>query len=179
MVDIHQEGCSLRTAPRRDIWHTWIGALMAHQETEQPVLGRWLRRTACLGQCAHKHLVAWAAWTWEGHKTQGLLWTVPWRECWSLSSVDLESTHHCELGQTQCGPYTEGTPQTCQWYLFPVFLPPHNTTEQVNLSKWLPSPPCVRVEVRHQTDLQTEEAKINKEERTALEVTDGAVLRPL
>ena len=29
--------------------------------------------------------------------------------------------------------------------------------------------PCVRAEIRHQRDLQTEEAKINKEEGTALE----------
>ena len=34
----------------------------------------------------------------------------PCRESWSLSSVDPESTHHRELGQTQCGPYTVSTP---------------------------------------------------------------------
>ena len=52
-----------------------------------------------------------------------------------------------------------------------VFLPPHSTIEQVSLNKLSPSPSCVRLEVRYGTDLQTEEAKINKEEGMALEVT--------
>ena len=50
-------------------------------------------------------------------------------------------------------------------------IPPHNTTEQVSLNKWPPLPSCVRAEIRHWGDLRTEEAKINKEEGTALEVT--------
>ena len=66
----------------------------------------------------------------------------PCRATWSLSSVDQESTYSCELGQTQCGPYTKVTPHTYQWYLFMVFLPPHNTSEQVSLNKSSPSPPC-------------------------------------
>ena len=45
------------------------------------------------------------------------------------------------------------------------------TTEQVSLNKWSPSPPFVRTEIRYGRDLQTEEAKINKEEGTSLEVT--------
>jgi len=53
-----------------------------------------------------------------------------------------------------------------------VFLPPHNTTEQVSLNKWPPSPASVRAAIRNGRDLQTEEAKINKEGGTALEVTD-------
>ena len=97
----------------------------------------------------------------------------PCRETWSLSSVDWESTHHSEPGQTQCGPYTVRTPYTCQWYLFAVFLHFHSTTEQVSLNKWPPLPLCVRAEIRHWSDLQTEEAKINKEEGTALKVTDA------
>ena len=55
------------------------------------------------------------------------------RAPWSLSSVDLGSTHFHELVQTQCGPHTASTPHTCQQYLFTAFLPPHNTTEQVSL----------------------------------------------
>ena len=85
---------------------------------------------------------AWAVWTQEIHTALAVaicLW------------------------QTQCGPSTMRTPHACQWYLFTVFLPPHNTTEQVSLNKWPPLPPCVRAEIRHQKDLQTEEAKINKE----------------
>ena len=70
--------------------------------------------------------------------------------------------------------YTASTPHTDQRYLFPVFLPPHNTTEQVNLNKWPPLPPCVRVEIRHGSDLQTEETKINKEEGTTLKVPGAA-----
>ena len=39
------------------------------------------------------------------------------------SRVDLGSTHHLELGQTQCGPYTASTPHTSQWY-FVCSVPP-------------------------------------------------------
>ena len=63
--------------------------------------------------------------------------------------------------------------------LFAVFLPPHSTTEKVSLNKWPPGPPCVRVEIRHWRDLQTEEAKINKEEGTALEVTGATDKNPV
>ena len=76
-------------------------------------------------------------------------------------------TRH-EQGQTQCGRDTEST-HPC--YLFAVFLPPHSTTEQVSLKKCPPLPPCVRVEIRHWRDQQTEEAKT---EGTALEGT-GAI----
>jgi len=93
----------------------------------------------------------------------------PYRATWSLRSIDRESTHTVS-SKPKCGPYTVSTPHTCQWYLFAVFLPPHNTTEQMSLYKWPPSPPCVRAEIRHWRDFQTEEAKINKE-GTALEVT--------
>ena len=83
---------------------------------------------------------------------------------------------HRERGQTQCGQDTASTPHTCQCYLFAVFLPPHCTIEQVSLKNCPPPPPCVRVEIRHWRDQQTEEAKT---EGTALEVTDGEVLRLL
>ena len=55
--------------------------------------------------------------------------------------------------------------------LFAASLPPHSMTEQVSLKKCPPPPPCVRVEIRHWRDQQTEEAKT---EGTALEVT-GAI----
>ena len=126
------------------------------------------------GECVlAKHLVAWAAQTWEGHKTQAqlslCLCGVP--ENLNLSSLDLGNAcnpgpaldsslasnlepqqcrpgkHTChEQGQTQCGPDTASTPHTCH-YLFAELFPPHSTTEQVSLNKWPPLPPCVRVEL--------------------------------
>ena len=80
---------------------------------------------------------------------QGPLGTVPLQSTVSLSSVDPGNAHCFGLWQTQGGPSTMRTPHACQWYLFTVFLPPHNTTEQVSLNKWPPLPPCVRVEIRH------------------------------
>ena len=123
----------------------------------------------------------WDAYTWEVHAMQSPLWTVPCRAPWSLSSVVwvYSVVKQCRPGQHT--PLWAGTnpvwsihcehSTTRQRYLFAVFLPPYNTTEQVSLNKWLPSPPCDRAEIRHWRDLQTEEAKINKEEGTALEVT--------
>ena len=55
-----------------------------------------------------------------------------------------------------------GTPHTHQLYLFAVFLPPQSTTEQVSLNMGPPSPPCVRAEISHWRDLQTEESKIHR-----------------
>ena len=89
---------------------------------------------------------------------------------WSLNSVDPGSTCHLDLGKPSVA-HTLSTPHTCQWHLFAAFLPPHNTTEQVSLMKWPPSPRYVGAEMRHWRDLQTEEAKINKEEGPSVEVT--------
>ena len=74
------------------------------------------------------------------------------------------------MGKTQCG---SGTESTCLCYLFAASLPPHSATEQVSLKKKSVHhhPPCVRAEIRHGRDQQTEEAKT---EGTALEVT-GAI----
>ena len=94
----------------------------------------------------------------------------PCRPPWSLSSVDPGSTCHLGLWQTQCGPSTVSNPHTYEQYLFAVSLPPYKTPEQVSLSKWPPSPPCVRAEIKTLKRL-AEEAKINKEGGTALEVT--------
>ena len=158
------------------------------QETQG--LGPGGDKTHCPpGESALTKLVTGAARTWERHKMQAqpslCLCGVP--ENLNLSGLDLGSarnpgptsdscrqsnlepeqcrlgkhTHH-ERGQTQCGPHTVSTPHTHQWYLFAVFLPPHSTTEQVSLNKWPPLPPCVRAEIRHWRDLQTEEAKINR-----------------
>ena len=104
-----------------------------------------------------KHLVTWAAWTWEGHKTQAQpslhLWGLP--EYLNLSGLDLGSAYNpwpasdsslqsnlepkqCwqekhtrhEQGQTQCG---SDTVSTHQCYLLAASLPPHSTTEQASL----------------------------------------------
>ena len=56
-----------------------------------------------------------------------------------------------------------------------MFLPPHRPTEQVSLNKWPLSPPCARAEISHWRDLQTEEAKINKEEDTVLEEVQAGI----
>ena len=127
--------------------HNPSGSLPLHstREPEQLRPGKCTKCRAHLGQCPCK---------------------APWR----LSGAEPGSTRCLGLRQTKCGPSTASTPHTCQCYLSAVPLPPHKTTEQVNLNKWTLSPPCVRAEIRHQRALQTEEAKINKGGRHALEV---------
>ena len=153
-------------------------------------LGRWLRLTAHLGQCAHQAPGplscsdlgrAQNAQTTEYvplrstreterlrpgkcMKCRACFGQYHCRETLGLSSIDPGSTHCLELGQTQCDPYTVSTPHTSQQYSFAVSLPPHNTTEQVSLNKWPPLAPCVRAKIRHWRDLQTEEDKIKKRE---------------
>ena len=166
--------------PRRDTRHTWEGTPVVHPEKWMAGMWEAIRRTAHLGVTAlTKHLVTWAAQTWEGHKTQAQpslrLWGV--LKNLNLSSLDLESVHNpgptsdssrqsnleaekCrpwkhtrgEQGKTQWGWNTASTPHTRQWYLFAVLLPPHSTTEQVSLNKWPPSPPCDRAEIKHWRD---------------------------
>ena len=174
------------------LWqHTW--------ETKLPGPGRWLRCRAHLGQCTPQTpgclSFSGLGRAKKAHPTKSVplrsmqepepeqlrpgkcmkhrvhFGQYPYRATWSLSSTDPESTRHRELEQTHCGPYTASTPHTHQWSLFAVFLPPHNTTKQVSLTKWPTLPTCVRVEIKHWRDLETEEAKINKEEGPALEVT--------
>ena len=149
------------------------------------------------GWCTHQapgHLSCW-----EGNKTHVQpslhLCSVP--QNLNLSNLDLgsagnagpilDSTLQSNLQPEQCRPrkhtppwasenpvwsihYEHSLPHTCLPYLFAVFLPPHDTTEQASLNKWPPLQLYVRVEIRHWRDLQTEKAKINKEEGTALGV---------
>ena len=124
---------------------------------------------------------------WDGHKTKAQpslrLCGVP--ENLKLSGLDLGSAcnlgpasdssrqsglepeqcrpgkHAPWVGQTQCGPGTASAPHTRQWRLF-AELPPRSTTDLVSLKEWPPPPPCVRAEIRHWRDQQTEEAKINR-----------------
>ena len=80
-------------------------------------------------------------WLREVHETQGPLGTVPLQS--TLEPEQSRPVKHMLLwvvANPVC-PYTVSTPHTCQWYFFAVFLPPHNTTEQVSLNKWPPSSP--------------------------------------
>ena len=152
------------------------------QKTKQQRWGRWYVAATALA----KHLVTWDAQTWEGHKMQAQpsLCLCGVHEYLNLSSLDLRSEYspgpasessqksnlepkQCrqgkhtrrEWGQTQC---SRDTASTLQCYLFAASLSPHSTTEQVSLKKCLPPPPCVRAEIRHWRDQQTEEAKTNR-----------------
>ena len=172
------------------------------QETEQP--GRCIRCTAHLLSAPTMHPVIWVAWTWEGHKMHSPSGSVPlqstwepeklrpgkctkcrahlaqcpYRAPWTVSSVDLGSTHYLGLWQNQHCPYTATLPTHASGYLFAVSLPLHSTTEQVSLNKCSPSPPHVRAEIRHWRDLHAEEAKISKEKGITLEVTDATDWNP-
>ena len=94
----------------------------------------------------------------------------PCRVTWSLSSVDQESTHAVSRANPVWPRHCAHSPHTP--VIFACSVPPslqHNWTSE---PKWMTTlPPCVKVAVRYWRGLQTEEAKINKEERTALEVT--------
>ena len=172
--------------PRRDTQHTWESAPVVHPENRAAGRGEAISHSLHLEATAlTKHLVTWAAWSWKEHKIQAQpslhLCGVP--ENLNLSGLDLGSAYnsgpasdssrqsnlepkqcslgkhkHHKRGQTQCG---RDTVSTHQWYSFAVFLPPHSTSEQVSLKKW-PLPPCVRAEIRHWRDQQTEEAKTNR-----------------
>ena len=141
-----------------------------------------------------KHLITWAARTWERHKTQARpslhLWGLP--ECLNLSGLDLggacspepasdgswwsnlepeqsgQGGHACcEWGQAQCGWDTASTRQCC---LQRPSLPQREWTSEPQKSVHC-CPPCVGADIRHRRDQQTEEAKT---EGTTLEVT-GAI----
>ena len=184
--------------PRRDTWHTWEGAPVVHPGnwaagmgeaiSQSPQLGQlrspstWLpellrpgKDTKCMPNqvCAlveYPRSWIWAAQTWEVHEIQGPLWIVPLQS--NLEPEQCRPGKHMlpwASANTGWSIYCE-YPPTHQWYLFAVFLP-LNTTEHVSLNKWPPSPPFVKAEIRHWRDLQTEEAKINKEEGTTLALT--------
>ena len=176
--------------PRRDTRHTWEKRAHSHPENQVAGTQEVIRRTPHLGETVlATHLVTWTARTWEGHKTQAQpsLCHCGVPKNLNLSGLDLGSAPspglttdsslaeqprawkcrpwkhtRSERGQTQCGWDTASTPHTCQWHLFAGFFPLHSRTEQVSINKWPPPPPCVRAEIRHWRDQQTEEAKINR-----------------
>ena len=130
----------------------WEGVSVVHPENRVAGMQEVISHSVLT-----KHLITWAAYTWEGHKMQAQLslhlWGLP--ECQNLSGLDLggacspglasdgsrqsnlepeqcgKGGHTChEHGQAQCG---WDTANTCQCYLFAASLPPHRATEQVSL----------------------------------------------
>ena len=93
----------------RDTRHTWDSVLATSQETERPGLGRWLRHTIHLGQCAHQ---APGRLSWEGHETHSPPSLCPWGapEKLNLSTVDPGSAQNT-------GPAWDSTPaeQPATW----------------------------------------------------------------
>ena len=101
MVDIHREGRSQRSATRRDTRHTWEGAPVVHTENQAAGKGEAIRHTPHLGGTVlTKHLVSWAARTWERQKTQAqpslCLYGVPK----NLNLRDLDLGSACTPGPT-------------------------------------------------------------------------------
>ena len=125
--------------PRGDTRHTWDSTSAVHPGNQAAGTGEVIRHIASPGESAlTKHLVTWAAWTWEGHKTQAhpslRLCGVPeepepeWlrpgkgtqprpalescRATWSLSSVDWESTHAVSGANPVWPRHCEHSPRT-------------------------------------------------------------------
>ena len=146
--------------PGRDTRHTWEDSLIVHPENWAAGTGEAISCSLQLeATMLAKHLVTWAARTWDEHKTQaqprlclcgvsenlnlsGLdLWSAcnpgpasdsSWQNNLEPEQCRLGKHTHCERGQPQCGWITVSTRQ---WYLFEVFLPPHSTTEQARPKK--------------------------------------------
>ena len=92
MVDICQEGRSLRLAPPEETHSTPEEVLLqCTQETKWPRWGRQLRHMIHLGQCTCQTPIAWAAQTWEGHKTHTQPGLCPCRVSKNMSGLDLGS----------------------------------------------------------------------------------------
>ena len=124
---------------RRDTQHTGDGRTCCYPGIWAAGTGEMIRRTRLPpGESAlAKHLIAWTA------RTGGLRSAGPTLQS-NLEPVQCRLGKHTgpERGQTQCGRDTASTPHAHQWYVFAVFLPPHNRTEQVSLNKWPPLPMC-------------------------------------
>ena len=87
----------------------------------------------------------------KGMKGSVHFWQFPCRATWSLSSVDLESTRCHERGKPSAVQTLWAPPDSSDICLFAVFLPPHNTDEQVSLNKWPPSPPVSERKIEAKT----------------------------
>ena len=130
-------GRAQNTGPAMSVplWSTW------EAEPEQLRPGKCMKCRAWFGQ----HPCRAGFSNLELEQCRPGKYTLPWtgaNPVWSIYTASILCTH--------------------QWYVFAVLLPPHNRTEQVSLNKWPPLPSCVRVEIRHWRDLQTEESKVNR-----------------
>ena len=146
IVDIHQEGHNLRSAPqRRKMAHLslcsrctsrklsdWYRGGDKTHHTPGTVCSPSTRSPELLGpgkgtKRRLNHVCAFVQYprtrTWEVHKTQGLLWTAPLQRNLKPEQCRPGTHTHCERGQTLCGPDTASAPHTRQGYLFVVFLP--------------------------------------------------------
>ena len=72
---------------RADTQHTWDSALAVPQGNRPPGLGRWLRQLTW-DSALTKHLVAWAAQTWEAHEMHAQPSLCP---CGALQNLNLSS----------------------------------------------------------------------------------------
>ena len=86
-----------RVVARDQLPRSWNGVPIVHTENWAAGMEKVIRCTPNLGVTAlTKHLVTWAAWTWEGHKMQAqpslYLCGVP--ENMNLSCLDLGSTRN-------------------------------------------------------------------------------------
>ena len=148
MADIRQEGSSQRSAPQK--------RHKAHQ-TSVHGNGGWDRERshAAPGESALLKLL----FPWAEGKAQNAGPTEP-APLWSTQEPEPEQcageSTHPWVGQTQRGRNTARAPHIGQWHLPAAPLPPHSTAEQANLNKRPPPPTCVRAEIRHCRDLQTE-----------------------
>ena len=100
-VDICQEGCSKRSAPQKRHTAHLRWCTCWHPGNPAAGTGEVIRHTPPAGESVlAKHLVTWAAQTWEGHKTQAQpnLYICVLPENLNLSGLDLGSA--CNRGPT-------------------------------------------------------------------------------
>ena len=106
LTSARRVGATRDQFPRGDTRHTWEGTPTLHPGNRAAGTRKVIRCTAPPGESElTKHLVVWAARTWEGHKTQAQLSLslcgVP--ENLNLSSLDLGSAYNL-------GPALDGSP---------------------------------------------------------------------
>ena len=115
IIDIHQEGHSLRSAPQRR--HTAHLRQCSHGES-----GKLSGQMQEVIKTYHAPRTVRLPRTWSPEllrpgkcrKCMVRFRQCPCRAPWSLSSVDPGSTYRLELWQTCCGPCTVSTPHTHQ-----------------------------------------------------------------
>ena len=126
---------------------TWLSPRMKSSEWLGP--GKGSKRPAYLGLCPCVTPKNLSGLNLRSAKTAGECLC---RACWKLDYGNPYVIQPLRALPTH-------TSNVC---LLEITLSFHRTIEQVSLSKWPPSPPCIRVEIRQWRDLQTEDAKINK-----------------